>query len=271
MASELIDNGDGAAQPSGSDDSPNYPIGSVDNALRLLRMFGEYRSVRVAEAGREIGVARSTAHRLMQMLNYHGFVVQDSVSKAYAAGPELVRMAVSVVSGLDLLTAARPVMEKMVDALEETTHVSILQGTDILFVDSIETTRSLRIGARTGKRMPAYATASGKVLLSGLDQQRLRSLYPGVQLAPSTARTLTSRRELEEQLQAVRHQGYAANFGESEDEVSAVAVPITDGRNRVRAALAIAAPLSRLQPDDVPGIARTLTEGARKIGAALPV
>jgi DNA-binding IclR family transcriptional regulator len=254
-----------------SEDKPNYPIGSVDNALRLLRLFGRQRFVGVAEAGRDIGVARSTAHRLMQMLQYHGLVSQDPKSKAYTAGPELIGLAVSVVAGLDLRAVARPIMEEMVGVLEETVHISILRGADIFFLDSIETTRSLRVGARTGMTLPAHGTASGKVLLAWLDPAEIRRLLPHARLAPLTEQTLTSRRDLETHLARVRELGYASNFGESEDEVRSVAVPVRDAGGNVRAALAISAPPSRLDEDAVLEIAAVLKEGAKKIGAGLPV
>jgi DNA-binding IclR family transcriptional regulator len=254
----------------GSEDVPNYPIGSVDNALRLLRLFGRQKSVRVAEAGRDIGVARSTAHRLMQMLQYHGFVSQDPESKAYTAGPELIGMAVSLVGGLDLRVVARPIMADMVGRLGETVHISVLRGADIFFVESIETTRSLRVGARTGMVLPAHATASGKVLLAGLDPAEVRRLLPHARLAPLTGQTLTSRRDLEAHLARVRELGYASNFGESEDEVRSVAVPVRDAGGNVRAALAISAPPSRLDDDAVAGTAAILREGASRISAVLP-
>lgn len=254
----------------GSEDVPNYPIGSVDNALRLLRLFGRQKTVRVAEAGRDIGVARSTAHRLMQMLQYHGFVSQDPESKAYTAGPELIGMAVSLVGGLDLRVVARPIMEDMVRQLGETVHISILRGSDIFFVESIETTKSLRVGSRTGMVLPAHATASGKVLLAGLEPDEVRRLLPQTKLASLTGLTLTNRRDLEAHLVRVRELGYASNFGESEDEVWSVAVPVRGASGNVRASLAISAPPSRLDKDAVANIARVLREGADRISAVLP-
>lgn len=254
-----------------SEDVPNYPIGSVDNALRLLKLFGTQKSVRVAEAGRDIGVARSTAHRLMQMLQYHGFVSQDPDSKAYTAGPVLIGMAVSLVGGLDLRVVARPIMDDMMHELGETVHISVLRGSDIFFVESIETTKSLRVGSRTGMILPAHATAAGKVLLAGLDRNEVRRLMGHGRLTALTGQTLTSRRELEAHLEQVREQGYASNFGESEEEVRSVAVPVRDTRGNVRAALAISAPPSRLDQDAVPGVAEVLRRGADRIGAVLPL
>jgi DNA-binding IclR family transcriptional regulator len=243
----------------------------VDNALRLLGLFCEQRSIRIAEAGQAIGVARSTALRLMQMLAYHGYVIQDAESRAYVVGPELIRMAVAVVRDLDIRSIAKPVMLEMLDALCETVHLSIRQGPEILFIDSVESRKSLRVGTRTGQKMPAHATAAGKVLLADLDQEHLRALYPEPSLEARTTRTITSRRDLEAQLEAVREQGYAVNVGESEDEVSSVAVPVIDVRKRVRAALAIAAPRVRLDIAEAPAIAQTLRPGAAKVGEILLV
>lgn len=256
-------------KPTDGEDAPNYPIGSVDNALRLLSLFGERPAVGIAEAGRAIGVARSTAHRLMQMLSHHGYAVQDPRSRAYVAGPELIRMAVAIVRDLDIRTAAKPVMRDLADSLGETVHLSIRHGTEILFIESVESRKSVRVGSRTGQRMPAHATAAGKVLLAPLDHERLYSLYPGTRLEARTSKTMTSRPDLLAQLATVRDRGYAVNVGESEDEVSSVAVPLTDARGQVRAALAIAAPRARLDLAQVPAIAATLADGARKIGETL--
>lgn len=252
-------------------DTPSYPIGSVDNTLRLLRLFGEQRSIRIADASREIGVARSTAHRMMQMLQYHGFIRQDAESRAYVAGEELVRIGLSVVRQIDVRVVARPAMEDLVAATQETVHLVERRGASSFFLDSIESPRNVRVGARTGMTLPAYSTSSGKVLLAELDRAELRQLFPKPKLEPLTDRTPRTRRELEAELETVREQGYATNFGESETEVAAVAVPIRDAHGTVRAAMAISAPLARASEDDIPRWVSALREGAARVRAALPV
>ncbi|MFW3169155.1 IclR family transcriptional regulator [Geodermatophilus sp. CPCC 206100] len=254
-----------------SEAAPLHPVGSVDNAVRLLQMFQDQRSLRVAEVSRQLGVARSTAHRLLQGLRNHGFVDQEPETRAYVAGPALVRLAVSVVRGLDLRTAARPVMAKLVEELGETVHISVLRGAEIFFVESIETTKSLRVGIRTGLSRPAHSTAAGRVLLAGLEPARLLELLPDADLAPLTARTVTSRAELQEHLAVVRDRGFAISIGETEEEVASVAVPVLDGQGRASAALAVSAPPSRLSVEQAPAIAVALADGARQISAALPM
>src|SRR4029079_13259955 len=88
--------------------APLYPIGSVGNALRILLMFRETPDVRVADAAKELGVARSTAHRLLARLQHQGFVVQDATSKAYSTGPVLLGIGLSALAKVDLRSVARP-------------------------------------------------------------------------------------------------------------------------------------------------------------------
>jgi IclR family acetate operon transcriptional repressor len=255
-------------QAPGDDNSPTYPIGSVDNTLKLLRMFGENKTIRIADASREIGVARSTAHRMMQMLQFHGFVRQDPSSRAYVAGEELVRIGLSVVRQIDVRVVARPALEALVAITAETAHLAERRGADIFFLDSIESPQNVRVGKRTGMTLPAYCTSTGKVLLADLDSDELRRLLPR-RLPALTDKTTSSFRELEAELERTRELGYATNLGESEPDVGAVAVPIRDSLGTVRAALAISAPIGRASKAHQAEWIAALQEQAAAVSAAL--
>ena len=86
--------------PAADSVAPQYPIESVDNALKLL-LLGEQPQIRLSEATRYLGVASSTAHRLLAMLTYRGFVRQDPVSKAYLPGPALTSVAFAIFGRID--------------------------------------------------------------------------------------------------------------------------------------------------------------------------
>jgi IclR family transcriptional regulator, acetate operon repressor len=249
---------------------PAYPIGSVDNALRLLLMFRERRTVRIADASREMNVARSTAHRLMQMLQYHGFIEQDPESKAYLAGPALVEVGLSVVRDLDVRAVARPYVQELVDELGETVHLVQRRGRDILFIETVESPRLVRVGARTGMTLPAHSTAAGKALLAPLSKEELRELYPEARLKALTERTTTSRRKLEEELARVRELGYATNFGEGEVDVAAVAVAVGGDGGRPIAAVTVSSPLGRMTEEMVPQYAAALQDVSVRMSKTLP-
>lgn len=240
-------------------DQPRYPINSVDNALKLLLMFRDMRLVRVADASESLGVVRSTAHRLLAMLQYRGLVLQDPDTKAYAPGPALLDIGLSAVRQFDIRQYLRPYLERLASEVGETVHLMILEGGNSLFLDSVEGPRALRTSSRVGRSYPAHTTSGGKVLLAQLSPAQLAVLYPTETLPGLTSGSLATRKQLLRELELVRERGYGTNHGESEPEIAALAVPIRNAFGQVRAALAVSAPLSRLDEAKVPGVAAAAT------------
>ena len=138
-----------AVQKPESSPAPAYPIASVDNALRLLVLLRDRPRVRLSEASEYLGVAHSTAHRLMAMLAFHGFVRQEPDSRAYVAGPVLTEIGLAAVRELDIRMHARPALEQLAAALGETAHLAVLEGDSVRYLDAVESPRALRVAART--------------------------------------------------------------------------------------------------------------------------
>jgi DNA-binding IclR family transcriptional regulator len=229
----------------------------------------ERQSMTVSDASELLGVAPSTAHRLLAMLQYRGFVDQDKLTKRYRSGPVLLKLGLTAVRQMDLRQHARPVLERLSKEIAETVNLVVLQGADVLFVDCVESPRLIRVSSRTGVLLPAHCTAGGKVLLAELDRDEFREFYPHARLSKMTTRSQTRRSQVERELEKIRAQGYATNFGESETGLSAVAVAIRDGQGRPLAALAASAPNPRLADERVEEIARALVEGAKDVGESL--
>jgi DNA-binding IclR family transcriptional regulator len=243
---------------------PAYPISSVENALRLLVILRDRPEIRVSEASAELGVARSTAHRLLAMLHSFGLVEQDPRSRAYRVGPVLAEIGLSALRRVDIRVQLRPFLEELSADVGETVHLIVLEGRNCRFVDSVEGTRALRTTARIGIAYPAHATSGGKALLAELDEARLLELYPDEQLPPLNERSLTTRTALLEQLHEIRDQGYALNLGESEAGIGAVGIVQRTSSGAVAGALAVSAPELRLPPERIPKIVDSL----RRIAAA---
>lgn len=244
---------------------PRYPINSVDNALKLLLMFREQQVIRVSEASATLGIGRSTAHRLLAMLEFHGFIQQDADTKAYRSGPALAEIGLAIVHAMDIRAQVRPYLEQLRDELGETVHLMVLQGADALFLDSVESSRALRTSSRIGRTYPAHATSGGKVLLAELSSERLADLYPGDDLPAETPRSLKTKADLMRELRLVRKRGYGSNRGETEADVAAVAVAMKSSLNRPAAAIAVSAPLSRLSAKQEPDVARSLAAVVEKL------
>lgn len=246
---------------------PKYPIESVDNALRLLLRLRQTPLLTVQQASAELGVAPSTAHRLLATLRHRGFVEQDPGTRAYRAGPVLTEVGLAGIQELDIRRAARPHLERLVAELQETAHLTVLRGTTVLFLDGVESPRILRAAARVGHSLPAHATASGSVMLASLPEETLLELYPAERLEPLTKRTVTSRRALFSRLAEVRELGYAVNEGESEDDLVAVAVAIRAGDGLARGAVTVAGPTTRFDAEAAVRAAPVLRETATAVAA----
>ncbi|WP_297797177.1 IclR family transcriptional regulator [Mycobacterium sp.] len=258
-----------AADPPAESLAPQYPIESVDNALKLLLLLGEQPQVRLSEASRYLGVASSTAHRLLAMLAYRGFVRQDPASKAYLPGPSLTGVAFAIFGRIDIARSAAPIMRGLSEQLRETVHVGMLDGASVRFVAAVEGPAAVRVASRLGRAMPAHCTSTGKVMLAQLSPPELRALLPRERLERITSHSIGSRAELEAELSSIRERGYATNREESEEGVASVAVPIPTRAPGLRLALNAAAPQNRLDASRYPAVAAALVAAAKEIGEQL--
>jgi IclR family acetate operon transcriptional repressor len=241
-------------------------IESVDSALRLLHMFLVSDRIRVSEAAVQLGVAASTAHRLLAMLQYHGFVAQDRRTHEYLAGPDLIRFGLAAAKQVDFREQARPVLEELSAAVNETVHLGILQGTNVLYLESIEGSRLLRIGSRGGASITAHCVSMGKAMLAALARERIDELYPDERIPTLTPRSIATKTELLKQLALIRKRGYATSSSESDDGVTSVAMAIYDGTGEQRAAMSIAAPSTRAVQQRIDEWVPLLRKAAEKLG-----
>lgn len=242
-----------------------YLIGSVDKALTVLRLLRDGGPTGVSELGAQLGVARSTAHRILGTLMHHGFVEQDRLTRAYRLGPFLTGLGVESMATAVLRDLAMPRMRTLSETFRETVQLMVLEGTNARFVDGVSGDRPLNTTVRAGSVIPAYATAGGKVLLAELADDDVRSLFRDG-LTGITDRTVPTVAKLLHQLAAIRERGYSVNEGESEDGISALAVPIRRGSDASMAAVALSLPSVRMRPENVPAMVDALHKCASEIG-----
>ncbi|MGH8867773.1 MAG: IclR family transcriptional regulator [Actinomycetes bacterium] len=243
----------------------------MDNALRLLRLVGERRILRVAEAADALDVARSTAHRLLTALRERDFVMQDRPNGAYRPGPALHEVGLAAIGRIDIRRSARPVLQDLAEATQETVSLMLLEHRSVRFIDCVESPRPVRVADRTGLVMPAHCTAGGKAILAGMPAQELRRHYPDGQLEARTPASVTSWDGLVAELETIRETGYAINLEEGETGVSAVATAIPDLYGTPLAAVAVVVPSSRMPDAGVAHALAPLLDAARdRITTLLP-
>ncbi|MEU9348523.1 IclR family transcriptional regulator [Streptomyces sp. NPDC048278] len=237
---------------------PQYPIESVDNAMRILLLLGERSELRLTEVAKYLGVASSTAHRLLAMLQYRGFVRQDDRSKAYVPGAALTGVAFSILQRFDVRDPLRPFLEELHRETAETVHLSVLDGTTVRFIDAIESPKAVRVASRLGRSMLAHCTSSGKAMLTTLSTEQLHQLYPEEELPGLTEHSIRSRSDLEREIAAIRRRGYATSSEEGEEGVSSVAVAFPAELPSLRLAFNTAVPAGRISRADTKHIGELL-------------
>jgi DNA-binding IclR family transcriptional regulator len=227
---------------------PPYAIESVDNALRILQALRDSGQVRVSDVAAELGIARSTAHRLLAMLVYRDFAVQAE-DRSYRPGPALAAEPLRAEPAQRLRQVMRPHMEALCDQVAETINLVVRLGTQTRFLHTVESAQVLRVGDRQGTVLPAWKTSGGKALLAELTDAQLTALLRGPNGRPPEGMTAAERRSLVVELRLVRDQGYAENIEESESGVCAIGLCVRDMAGDPVAALSVSAPSVRYTPE----------------------
>lgn len=225
--------------------SARYPIASVTNAAKIIYFLLDDHVLKVSDVSSRLGVSLSAAHRLLTTLEDEQLLTQDRTTRCYGPGPKLVAVANSVSSGRSRWSFALPYLAELSARVGGTVNIMILNGTDVAFVESVEATTAVRVGSRLGAIMPAHCTSGGKALLARLDDDEIARRYRDAPLQRLTPKSIDTVEQLLAELSRTTRRGYATNFGESEAEVSGVAVAV-DGIEPY--AVAVSAPGSRMSP-----------------------
>jgi IclR family KDG regulon transcriptional repressor len=212
--------------------------------LEVLAHAEGQEGLGVVDVARRLGVDKSQASRTLRALADHGLAERDAASRAYRLGPRLFAYA-ALVSERRLLRSAPPVLERLVNALGERAHLSVLDGPMVLTLLSHSPTHAVQAAGWVGRTVPAYCTAAGRALLADHDPAALRTLLGGVELVRRGPNTVASLDELEERVREAAERGYAIAEEELEPGLSAVAAPVRGFDGRIVAAVNVSGPSFR--------------------------
>src|SRR3954452_11774603 len=187
-------------------------VQSLERALDLLEALAATDELGVSEIAARTGLVPSTAHRLLGTLVARGYAAQRPASGRYLLGYKLLELTSGLQDRLGRLrTAARAHLEAIQAETNETTNLVVLEGRDVVYVDSVSGTRSVRLFTEIGRAMPAHTSGAGKALLAWRDPEDIESLLGGAALAPSTPKTLTTLEALEDDFARIRRRGYSTD------------------------------------------------------------
>ena len=225
----------------------NYTIQSVSHALDILESFTRTEDeLGVTVLSKKLGLHKNNVFRLLATLEHRGYIEQNKTTENYRLGPRTLQIGMIFFEQRECRRKARPIIEALASASGETTAVAVLRGNKVIYMDSVETTRTVRAISRIGSMLPAHCTAVGKVQLAFLPEAELERLYPDSQLTTLTENSIKTRDALISELKKIAEKEYAIENEEADPDVRSVAVPIRDFSRTVIGAAAIIAPSHRL-------------------------
>jgi len=224
-----------------------YLINSILRASSILRCFlGGKASYTISGLARQLGLDRSTTYRLLLSLERCGLVEKHEKTGEYSLGMAAFEIGNTYLRQMDFIQTSKPIMAELAARVQETVHLAVLSGTEIVYVDKVDSPRALGIMSKIGQRGHLHNTALGKVLLAFLPEVELSRMMREIRLKSFTANTISSKTELMDELRKIRRKGYAFDFKESEPDVECIAAPIRDHLGNVIAALSISGPQKKI-------------------------
>lgn len=219
---------------------------SLETGLRVLGCFeGAKSEWGVTELAGELGVSKASVYRVLATLERHGYVLQDEGSGRYRLGSRLIRLGRLAANHFSLPERALPLMRKLRDETGEEVHLAVLDGREAVYIAKVNGLRPVQVASEIGDRCPAHCVSTGKVLLAHADPALVEGMI-SEGLVCYTDRTHATAGSLLEELEKIRGQGYAVNWGEWREDVRGVAAPVVNADGSVVASIGICGPAFRL-------------------------
>ncbi|MDA8296131.1 MAG: helix-turn-helix domain-containing protein [Actinomycetota bacterium] len=223
-------------------------VQSLERGLTVIRAFGPGRErLTLTEVAQLTGLTRAAARRFLLTLVELGYVRSDG--REFSLRPRVLELGYAFLSGLSLPEVAQPLVEEFVAEVHESSSISVLDGSDIVYIVRVPTHRIMTVAISVGTRFPAYCTSMGRVLLAAKSDDDLDAYLAEVELAALTERTTTDPGELRAILAKVRAEGFALVEQELEDGLTSLAVPIREANGSVTAAMNVSANAFRVDAE----------------------
>lgn len=248
----------------------DYTVKSVDKACYLLEIVSEYPDgIAITELANEVGMYKSTVHRLLGTLMNREYIEQDAKTGKYKLGYKLLDLGMKLLASIDLRNESIPFLKELSMQANEVVHLALLDHGEIVYVEKVESDNTIRMHSRVGKRVPVHATGLGKAILAYLPKGEVANIIDRYGLASLTPKTITDRIQFLRSLDETRKSGFAMDVEENEQGICCVAAPILDSNSRAVAACSVSGPTIRMTPERLQALTPYVIQTGQKISERL--
>jgi DNA-binding IclR family transcriptional regulator len=247
-----------------------YRVQVLDRALAALDVLASRSNeCSLVEICTTLKLHKSTAHRLMMVLEQHRLVDKNPDTGRYRLGLKLFEFGSKAIGAIDLRGHARPYLDRLQRELRETVFFCVLDDGQVFYIEKIESQQSVRTGCTVGSRAPAYCTAVGKAMLAELTDTDVNDIIRRWGLKAVTPNTITTASQLKAELRAIRSRGFAVDNEEKEPGLRCVSAAVRGDSGKLLAALSVSGPAFRLTKERVPEIGRAVMQAAGELSYEL--
>jgi len=245
-------------------------VKSANRVCNILDLLAKSKGgLKHAEIARSLKIPISSLSGLLSCLVNNQYLSIDSVGTKYFLGPQILTLAGSFLNGFDLAEFSKPVVKEVSKKTGESAGVAIRMGNEMTIICKEDSPQLVKRTIQIGERYPLHATAAGKVILAYLPRAEIERYLSSVKLLSLTKKTITNPRKLEKELVRIRSIGFAYNYGESSNEIGAIAAPLLDINGNAMASIAVSVPITRFTDKKKSLITNVLRNASVSLSAKL--
>jgi IclR family KDG regulon transcriptional repressor len=254
----------------GNDLDKDSLVKSVDRALHLINLLSHKKDgYGVTELAKQVGLHKSSVYRILTTMMQHQFVEQDAATGRYKLGYKVVELGAKLLDSIDLRTEAKPFLIELEQLTQEVVHLVVINLGQVVYIEKLEGTQTLRMHSKVGNRAPVHCTSVGKAILAYLETQEIDRIIEEQGLPQHTPHTIVDKQDLLAELKKIKAQGYALDLEENEIGITCIAVPIFDHREMVVAAVSISGATMRMTEERLDQLKRRMMETGQQISRRL--
>ena len=256
--------------PPSTSNNDVYRSQVLDRTFQIFDILADDRSGHgVTELAEKLNLHKSTAHRLIMVLESSRYVERDIDTGKYRLGSRILELGLSALSKLDVYEIARPHLRALMSETGETAHIGVLRDGEVVSIVNVESTQAIRTPSTIGTRHPAHSSSLGKVILAFSAPEEVDKFLAGRTLEAHTRNTITSSALFIHEIETVRRNGYALDDEEREEGLRCIGAPVRSSSGEVIASVSIAGPVFRLTRDRIDSVAAAVVRTSDAISAAL--